>query len=230
MLSLCWDKLPDPPPNNSNQPIRFHKSQELREKQRPVPSTKFAHDHENEIIASYLYIPKRKKVVVLLSSSHDGNEIVPANANKPRMILDYNAGKKGVDQMNENIFNSAYADGRQFGGRSWSFLHKPTRCCFFQCLSDSYRNNGSNATRKEFLKSLSKQLCQRSVARRFARNQRLSLSSIESAIRLGFIQSEQAAAAHGRAAVTVSRCRIGGKTSRSKCNMSSDMYVVVICP
>ena len=49
-----------------------------------------------------IYIPKRNKVVVLLSSSHAGNEILSANANKPRVILDYNAGKKGVEQMNKN--------------------------------------------------------------------------------------------------------------------------------
>ena len=179
---------------------------EQKDKRRPVFSTRFAHDHENKIVLAS-YIPKRNKVVILLSSSHAGNEVVPENANKPRMILDYNTGKKGVDQMDENV--------EQFTCRRktvrWPlliFFDMLDVACFNAYLTR--RNDGSTATRKEFLKSLSKQLCQRSVAERFLRNPRLPFSSKEAAIRLGFTQREQRAQERA-AATAVDRCRSCGK-------------------
>ena len=47
---------------------RVEVPQELKEKRRPVLSTRFAHDHDNKIVLAS-YIPKRNKVVILLSSS-----------------------------------------------------------------------------------------------------------------------------------------------------------------
>ena len=74
----------------------------LKQKRRDVLSSEFVHDHENKIVM-VSYIPKRNKNVVLLSSSHSGCEIVTSHNNKPQMILDYNFGKKGVDQFDQNI-------------------------------------------------------------------------------------------------------------------------------
>ena len=49
------------------------------------------------------YIPQKNKNVVLLSSSHPGMQTVPEKANKPKLILDYSYGKKGIDQFYENV-------------------------------------------------------------------------------------------------------------------------------
>ena len=51
--------------------------------------------------ACVLYnIPQRSKAVIVVSSTHADNELLPEDAIKARMIFDYKAGKKGwVDQM-----------------------------------------------------------------------------------------------------------------------------------
>lgn len=71
-------------------------------KQRDVHSSIFLHDHENKIVL-VSYIPKRGKNVLMLSSSHSGNGVVPEMNNKPQLIMDYNMGKGAVDQLDENI-------------------------------------------------------------------------------------------------------------------------------
>jgi hypothetical protein len=83
--------------------IRNHRKEipdRLKNKNRPVSSTEFSFDHEHGIMLAS-YIPKRNKNVILLSSSHCSNATVEGN--KPALILDYNYGKKGVDQFDQNI-------------------------------------------------------------------------------------------------------------------------------
>ena len=45
-------------------------------------------------------IPKRNKNVIFLSSSQAG-ELISNDSNKPMVIMDYNEGKAGVHQLNE---------------------------------------------------------------------------------------------------------------------------------
>lgn len=72
-------------------------------RQRDVQSSIFLHDHENKIILAS-YVPRRKKNVLMLSSSHSGKEVAGVeHKHKPLMILDYNKGKGAVDQLDENL-------------------------------------------------------------------------------------------------------------------------------
>ena len=73
-------------------PHRREIPEQLKSKRREVGSNTFAHDHENKIVL-VSHIPKRNKNVILLSSSHCGNSVIPEEKNKPAMILDYNSGK-----------------------------------------------------------------------------------------------------------------------------------------
>ena len=45
------------------------------------------------------YVPKKVKAVILLSSIYHDNGVVAANANKPEIIMHYNATKYGVDTL-----------------------------------------------------------------------------------------------------------------------------------
>ena len=49
------------------------------------------------------YCPKKGRVVVLLSTKHDTAEVDNPEKAKPRMILDYNASKAGLDTMDQMI-------------------------------------------------------------------------------------------------------------------------------
>jgi len=47
------------------------------------------------------YCPKKGRVVVLLSTEKDTTEVDNSEKAKPRMVLDYNAPKAGVDTMDQ---------------------------------------------------------------------------------------------------------------------------------
>jgi hypothetical protein len=85
--------------------IRSHRKEVpriLTNNNRPIQWITFVYDHANKIMLAS-YIPKKNKNVILLSLSHSGNRVIPECANKPELILDYNFGKKGVDQFDQNI-------------------------------------------------------------------------------------------------------------------------------
>lgn len=88
-------------------------------------------------------------------------------ANKPELIIDYNFGKKGVDQLDEAI--------EEFSCRRktvrWPLL------LFFNMLDVAAHNglilmkkSGSHLTRKQYLRTLSIQLAEESAKTRFKRN------------------------------------------------------------
>jgi hypothetical protein len=54
---------------------------------------------ENVILTSYF--PKKRKVVLLLSTFHNSKEISEAEHQKPVVILDYNRTKGGVDTVDQ---------------------------------------------------------------------------------------------------------------------------------
>lgn len=49
------------------------------------------------------YIPKKNRMIHVISSQHDDDQICPNIQNKPYMILDYNATKGGVDNADKVI-------------------------------------------------------------------------------------------------------------------------------
>ena len=142
---------------------------ELRDKKRQIESSKFAFDHENRIMLAS-YIPQKNKNVIFLSSSYSGMQTVPIKANKPKLILDYNYGKKGVDQFDENV---------EMFTCHWRTVRWPLQI-FFNALDVAafcayllIKKDGHKVPRKVFLKNLSKQPAHSSAVVRHTTNTRL---------------------------------------------------------
>jgi len=49
------------------------------------------------------YVPKKNRVVVLLSSMHHDNAVNAEQKNKPQIVLDYNDTKDGVDTADQLV-------------------------------------------------------------------------------------------------------------------------------
>lgn len=74
--------------------------QVLKTKARPLESSIFAFTKDLTMVS---YIPKKNRMVHLLSSQHDEDKVCPEKNNKPYMILDYNETKGGVDNSDKLI-------------------------------------------------------------------------------------------------------------------------------
>ena len=105
--------------------------------------------------------------MLLLSSSHAGNRILPEHANKREIIADYNHGKKGVDQFDQNI--------EEFTCRRktvrWPllfFYNMIDIACFNAFLL--MKKNGYKKSRKEFLRNMAYQLVGPGATRRHELN------------------------------------------------------------
>lgn len=69
----------------------------LCNRQRPIKSSMFGF-HENITMVSYM--PKKNKVVVLISTMHHDDEIDEVTQ-KPEIIMEYNRTKSGVDVVDK---------------------------------------------------------------------------------------------------------------------------------
>lgn len=87
LLGTVRKNKPDTPP-------------QLNISSRPEKSSMFAFRKD---LAMVSYIPKKKRMVHLLSSQHTDDKIAPESDNKPYMILDYNSTKGGVDNSDKLI-------------------------------------------------------------------------------------------------------------------------------
>ena len=130
------------------------------------------------------YIRQKNKNAILLSSSHSGMQTVPEKANKPKLIFNYNYGKKGVDQFDENV--------EMFTCR-WKTVRRPLQIFFnaldvaASCAHLLFRKDGHNMSQKVFLKNLSKQLAHSSAVVRHTTNTRLPRATKEAAFIFGFL-------------------------------------------
>lgn len=87
LLGTVRKNKPDTPP-------------QLKLTSRPIESSVFAFTKNLTMVS---YIPKKNRMVHLLSSQHDDDRVCPDNKNKPYIILDYNASKGGVDNVDKLI-------------------------------------------------------------------------------------------------------------------------------
>lgn len=69
-------------------------------KKRPVNSSKFAFTANTSLVS---YVPKKGKNVVLMSTLHRDGRICGQEHQKPEIIMDYNATKGGVDNMDKLV-------------------------------------------------------------------------------------------------------------------------------
>lgn len=193
----------------------------LRDRKRPVESSKFLFDHENKIVI-VSYMAKKNKNVILLSSSHSGSKTLPHHANKPELVLDYNFGKKGVDTMDEAV--------EEFTCRRktvrWPLL------LFFNMLDiaafDAYilmKADGFTSSRKKFLRNLAFELAEEYAKMRFEKNPYLSKNIKNAASLLGLLP-ERPLQSRDSSSNVVGRCENCGRTCRSQCNDCG----VHVCP
>ncbi|XP_071316266.1 piggyBac transposable element-derived protein 4-like [Trachinotus anak] len=80
----------------------------LTSKNRPVKSSKFAYTADTSLVS---YVPKKGKNVVLMSTLHGDGRICDQEHHKPEIIMDYNATKGGVDNMDKLV--TAYSCKRR---------------------------------------------------------------------------------------------------------------------
>jgi hypothetical protein len=189
----------------------------LLEKKEVLSST-FLYDHANKVTL-VSYTPARNRVVILLSSSH-GEGIIARHdtLQRPQMILDYNQGKGGVDQMDENV-------------AEFSCVRKTLRwplLVFYNMLDVAINNSfihikrdGYAYSRKTFIRELSCHMAG-TFAKRRHMNRNLSKSIQLAADLFGFLPIQQVS----NPSTTLGRCYLCSKVSRSKC----DKCYSFICP
>lgn len=190
---------------------------------RPVGSSMFLFT-ENLTLVSY--IPKSNKVVLLLSSMHEGDEIHPVTG-KPSIIMDYNTCKGGVDTVDE--MKGSYSVARN--SRRWPLT------IFFSLLNIAtinsqviYRFNNpaeSSISRVQFIKSLAKALCYDQL------KNRIQIHSISRSIKqriqeIGHFEAEEQAAGAGPSSA-VGRCYMCGTKKSSKTKKRCNSCQKYIC-
>ena len=90
------------PSNRRDVPTSIKSSRRIQ----PLAS-RFIWDHEHRIVLCS-YCPKKNRNVLLMSSFHTNNNIdIERQDQKPEIILDYNAGKSGVDIMDSRVADFA---------------------------------------------------------------------------------------------------------------------------
>nr|XP_023697146.1 piggyBac transposable element-derived protein 4-like [Paramormyrops kingsleyae] len=84
--------------------VRKNKSelppQLLKTEDRPVQSSKFAYTADTTLVS---YVPKKGKNVLLMSTLHRDGRICGQEHQKPEIIMDYNATKGGVDNLDKLV-------------------------------------------------------------------------------------------------------------------------------
>jgi len=101
---------------------------------REVKSSVFGFSADGATMVSY--VPKRRKAVVLLSTQHRDDDVMPDDSRKPEIIQYYNTTKCGVDVLDKLVctYSCKRATRRIADGQSHSFstcwtLRRTTRWC-----------------------------------------------------------------------------------------------------
>ena len=78
-----------------------------------------------------LYVPRKNKSVILLSSQHNDQAVSTAEHAKPDIILDYNKSKSVVDSADKMLKNFLVIESQKV---SVFCSHPYYQCLFFKCL------------------------------------------------------------------------------------------------
>lgn len=135
-------------------------------KQREIYSTVFGF-RGNITICSY--VPKQNKAVILLSSEHhDSGVDITTVARKPKMILDYNRTKGGVDRMDQML--STYSTKRKTNRWPLAFFYNmidvAALASYIIYMEHHQSLKTKSGSRKVFLKDLAFDLCVPSIRKR----------------------------------------------------------------
>lgn len=131
-------------------------------KNRSVKSSKFVYTADTSLVS---YVPKKGKNVVLMSTLHRDGRICDQEHQKPEVIMDYNATKGGVDNMDKLV--KAYSCKRRT-------LHWPLVTCWTSqhttplsgCHWHTEWNGGKLQRTRLFLEELGKALVRPQILKR----------------------------------------------------------------
>jgi hypothetical protein len=120
----------------------------LPQKNRPEQSSDFGFTKNATLVS---YVPKKNKVVQLLSTMHHDSHVAVANANKPEIITYYNETKSGKRRTNRSPF--AY------------FMSSLDVCGVWTATYADW-HKGDHSLRRRFLRELSELFVQTIIERR----------------------------------------------------------------
>ena len=182
---------------------------------REVESTKALYDHSNGILL-ILYIPKRYRNVLMMSSSH--SDVSIADCHSKPTIIDYDKHKGGVDTLDENCkeLNCFRKTNRWPMVINYNLINVATNNAFIVM-----RGVGKSSKKTEFLKRLSFQLAQL-----YVRKRKLIGQTKLFAERMGFIDAAPHSSKRTSQPVKRERCSRCSKHTRSACQTCKQF----ICP
>jgi len=173
-------------------------------KGRDVHSTLFAFSGECMLIS---YVPKKGKVVLMLSTEHDSPQVSDRKDKKPQTILDYNEAKGGVDtvDMMINTYRSKAAT-RRWPMVVWTTMIDVAALDGFLIWRETHpdwEQRRRNAITSEYLKQLGFQLVQPQVQ---ARSDVPGLSSCIT-LTISTVLRKPIPGSHNSSRVQTTRCR-----------------------
>ncbi|KAF5276317.1 hypothetical protein FQR65_LT16418 [Abscondita terminalis] len=167
----------------------------INSKSREVNSTIFGFTNTATLLS---YVPKKGKTVLLISSMHHKGEVDDTENKKPNIILYYNTTKGGVDKVDE--MKGSYSVSRKTARWPLTIFFSIMNIGGINSRVIFESNKKANLSRREFLRTLSKELCIEHMHRRLKMDISLKIrNSIRNVLQI----SDQPTA---RASNVVGRC------------------------
>lgn len=144
-----------------NKRRRFIPKEFLADNHRELFSSKFAYSNNITLCS---YVPKKKKAVIVLSTSHYSPE-VNVDKQKPVMITDYNKTKGGVDTMDRML--TEYTCKRRTNRWTLAFFYNILDVSVLACYIIYKENHPrQNLERRTFIKDLALSLVEKAIDER----------------------------------------------------------------
>lgn len=193
---------------------RFVPAQFLPNKQRKMHSSVFGFKKKSTLVS---YVPKQSRSVILLSTMHSTAEIDEKEKHKPKIILDYNNTKGGVDTFDQMIheYSSKRKTNRWPLSYFYNLMDTSALAAYHVWISVHKSWKTQLADRRcSFLKNLCENLVAPLIARRMTNLVGISLETV-SAMKL-FLPEVQTNQNTGKA----KPCTIGRKRRCRLCPYS----------
>lgn len=163
-------------------------------KEREVKSTIFGFTNNLTLLS---YIPKKGKTVALISTMHHQGEVEDDVNRKPKIILYYNKTKGGVDKVDE--MKGSYSVSRKTARWPLTIFFCEMNIAGINSQVIYEFNTKANLKRREFLRSLAKELCSEHIHRRLTMDIPLNIrTSIHNVLRIPVPPTSRADSPVGR--------------------------------
>lgn len=124
----------------------------LEARRRDLMKSKFLYQEDRMILS---FVPRPRKIVIILSTAHLEDDEIDEETGKPRLILQYNRTKGGVDTMNQIIRTRTCKRKTRRWTLRYMFGVIDMACHNAFIL---HKQNGGNMTRFKFLKEIAENL------------------------------------------------------------------------